>query len=86
MSEMMDKKDNLKALIELIGKNLVDSPDQVAVSEVNSEQTTIIELRVAQSDLGKIIGKQGRTAKALRTLVHGIGSKQKRRAILEILE
>lgn len=84
--DVMDKKDNLKGLVEFIVKHLVDNPDKVNVSVVNGEQATIIELKVAQIDLGKVIGKQGRTAKALRTLVHGIATKQKKRAILEILE
>lgn len=84
--DMLDKKDSLKDLVEFVVKHLVDNPDDVNVSVVNGEQATIIELKVAQVDLGKVIGKQGRTAKALRTLVHGIATKQKKRAILEILE
>lgn len=84
--DSMEKKDSLKALVEFVVKHLVDNPDKVNVSVINGEQATIIELKVAQSDLGKVIGKQGRTAKALRTLVHGIATKQKKRAILEILE
>ncbi len=84
--DMMEKKDSLKALVEFVVKHLVDNPDKVSVSVINGEQATIIELKVAQVDLGKVIGKQGRTAKALRTLVHGIATKQKKRAILEILE
>jgi predicted RNA-binding protein YlqC (UPF0109 family) len=84
--DLSEKKDNLRDLIEFVVKHLVDTPDQVFVSVINGEQATVIELKVAQSDLGKVIGKQGRTAKALRTLVHGIATKQKKRAILEILE
>ncbi len=84
--ENADKKECLKNLVEFIVKNLVDYPEQVNVSLINGEQATIIELKVSQSDLGKVIGKQGRTAKALRTLVHAIATKQKKRAILEILE
>ena len=59
----------MKALIEYIAKALVDSPDDVEVSEVEGKQTSILELRVAKDDLGKVIGKQGRTAKAMRTLL-----------------
>ena len=83
---MLEKKDNLKELVDFVVKHLVDNPDKVNVSVVNGEQATIIELKVAQADLGKVIGKQGRTAKALRTLIHGIATKQRKRAILEILE
>ena len=61
----------MKELLELIAKALVDNPDDVSVSEVGGEQTTILELRVAQEDLGKVIGKQGRTARAIRTLQAG---------------
>jgi len=84
--DMLEKKDNLKELVDFVVKHLVDNPDKVNVSVVNGEQATIIELKVAQADLGKVIGKQGRTAKALRTLIHGIATKQRKRAILEILE
>ena len=73
-------------LIEMIAKALVDSPDEVVVSEVEGEQTTVLELRVAQSDLGKVIGKQGRTARAIRTLLGAAGMKLRKRFVLEILE
>lgn len=76
----------MKELIAYIAKALVDRPDQVEVREVEDEQTSVIELRVAQEDLGKVIGKQGRTARALRTLLGVASSKLRRRAVLEILE
>jgi len=70
----------------MIAKALVDNPEQVNVREVIGEQTTVLELRVAQSDLGKIIGKQGRTARAIRTLLGAAGMKLRKRFVLEILE
>ncbi|MDA2934662.1 KH domain-containing protein [Acidobacteria bacterium AH-259-D05] len=76
----------MKELIEMIAKALVDSPDEVVVSEIIGEQTTVLELRVAQSDLGKVIGKQGRTARAIRTLLGASGMKLRKRFVLEILE
>jgi uncharacterized protein len=76
----------MKELIEMIAKALVDNPEQVNVREVVGEQTTVLELRVAQSDLGKIIGKQGRTARAIRTLLGAAGMKLRKRFVLEILE
>jgi uncharacterized protein len=76
----------MKQLIEDIAKALVDSPDQVSVSEVQGEQVTVLELRVAPSDLGKVIGKQGRTARSIRTLLGAAGMKLNRRFTLEILE
>jgi len=76
----------LKGLVEMIAKALVDSPDQVSVSEVVGEQTTVLELKVAQLDLGKVIGKQGRTARAIRTLLGAAGMKLRKRFVLEILE
>lgn len=77
---------NLKALIEEIARTLVDYPDDVQVTEVQGEQTTVLELRVASEDLGKVIGKQGRTARAMRTLLAAAGTKNQMRAVLEILE
>jgi predicted RNA-binding protein YlqC (UPF0109 family) len=77
---------NLKTLIEEIARSLVDSPDDVQVTEVQGEQTTVLELRVAGDDLGKVIGKQGRTARAMRTLLAAAGTKHQKRAVLEILE
>ncbi|MDA2927628.1 KH domain-containing protein [Acidobacteria bacterium AH-259-G07] len=76
----------MKELIEMIAKALVDNPDEVSVAEVAGEQTTVLELRVAQSDLGKVIGKQGRTARAIRTLLGASGMKLRKRFVLEILE
>ena len=76
----------MKELLEAIAKSLVDHPDQVVVNENPGEQTTILELRVAHEDLGKIIGKQGRTARAIRTILGASGMKLRRRFFLEILE
>jgi hypothetical protein len=76
----------LRDLIEFIAKSLVDNPDQVQVKEVEGEQTSVIELRVAKEDLGKVIGKQGRTARAMRTILGAASTKAKKRAVLEILE
>jgi predicted RNA-binding protein YlqC (UPF0109 family) len=76
----------MKQLIEDIAKALVDLPDQVSVKEVQGEQVTVLELRVATSDLGKVIGKQGRTARSIRTLLGAAGMKLNRRFTLEILE
>ena len=76
----------MKDLVEFIVKALVDHPSQVTVSEVEGEKTTVIELRVAQEDLGKVIGRQGRTARAIRTLLTASATKIKKRAVLEILE
>jgi predicted RNA-binding protein YlqC (UPF0109 family) len=76
----------MKELIELIARSLVDHPDEVKVSEVEGAQTTVLELRVAEGDLGKVIGKQGRTARAIRTILSASGTKQKKRFVLEILE
>jgi predicted RNA-binding protein YlqC (UPF0109 family) len=78
--------DDLKALIELMAKALVDKPDAVSVRETDGEKTTIIELRVAQEDLGKVIGKQGRTARSMRTILNAVGTKLGKRCVLEILE
>jgi predicted RNA-binding protein YlqC (UPF0109 family) len=76
----------LKELIEMIAKALVDYPDQVEVSELEGEQTSVIELRVAKEDLGKVIGKQGRTARAMRTILSAASTKIRKRAVLEIIE
>ena len=76
----------LKDLITYIASSLVDKPDQVQVTEVEGEQTTVLELRVAKEDLGKVIGRQGRTAKAMRTILGAASSKVKKRSVLEILE
>ena len=76
----------MKELVEMVAKALVDSPDEVNVTEIEGEQTTVVELRVAQSDLGKVIGKQGRTAQAVRTILGAAGMKVRKRFVLEILE
>ncbi len=76
----------MKELVEMIAKALVDNPDEVNVTEVEGEQTTVLELRVAQVDLGKVIGRQGRTARAMRTLLGASGMKLHKRFVLEILE
>lgn len=76
----------MKQLVEYIAKALVDNPDQVAVNEVAGEQTSVLELKVANEDLGKVIGKQGRTAKAIRTILQAASTKTGKRTVLEILE
>jgi predicted RNA-binding protein YlqC (UPF0109 family) len=77
---------SLKDLIEFIAKALVDNPEEVEVAEVAGEQTIVLELRVAKDDLGKVIGKQGRTVKAMRAILNAASSKVRKRADLEILE
>ena len=76
----------LKELVEYLAKSLVDKPEEVQVTEVGGEQTIVYELRVAKEDLGKVIGKQGRTARAIRTILGTASAKLKKRAVLEILE
>lgn len=76
----------MKELVENIARALVDQPDEVSVTLIEGQQTTVLELQVAQEDLGKVIGKQGRTARAMRTLLGAAGSKEKQRYVLEILE
>jgi predicted RNA-binding protein YlqC (UPF0109 family) len=76
----------LKTLIELVSKALVDMPEHVEVNEIEGEQTTVIELKVDKSDLGKVIGKQGRTARALRTILNAASTKLRKRSVLEIIE
>ena len=76
----------LKELVDYIAKSLVDRPDEVQVTEVGGEQTIVYELRVAKEDLGKVIGKQGRTARAMRTILGAASTKLKKRSVLEILE
>ena len=77
---------SMQELIVIIAKALVDSPDDVVVNVVEGEQTTVLELRVAPSDLGKVIGKQGRTPRAVRTILGAAGMKLRKRFVLEILE
>jgi predicted RNA-binding protein YlqC (UPF0109 family) len=76
----------MKELVELIAGALVDHPDDVRVKEIEGSQATLLELRVADGDLGKVIGKQGRTARAIRTILNASGTKLKKRFVLEILE
>jgi len=76
----------MKALIETMAKALVDKPEEVSVKEVDGEKTTVFELRVAANDLGKVIGKQGKTARAMRTILSAAGTKLGKRCVLEILE
>ncbi|NCO68503.1 MAG: KH domain-containing protein [Nitrospirae bacterium] len=76
----------MKALIEIMAKSLVDKPEEVAVAEVGGEKTVIFELRVATSDIGKVIGKQGNTARAMRTILSAVGAKLEKRCVLEILD
>jgi predicted RNA-binding protein YlqC (UPF0109 family) len=78
--------DTLNELVTFIARSLVDSPEKVEVREVAGEQTAVLELKVAQEDLGKIIGKQGKTAKAIRTILGAAAAKMRKRAVLEILE
>lgn len=77
---------SLKGVVETIAKALVDNPGEVNVSEIDEDGATVLELRVASEDLGKVIGKQGRTARAMRTLLRAAGMKSRRRFVLEILE
>jgi predicted RNA-binding protein YlqC (UPF0109 family) len=76
----------MKNLINDIARALVDNPDQVSVAEVEGHQTLVLELKVANSDLGKVIGKHGRTAKAMRTILSAVSGKVKKRVVLEIVE
>lgn len=76
----------MRELVEYIAKALVDDMDNVSVTEVEGERVTVLELRVAPTDLGKVIGKQGRTARAMRTILNANATKLKKRAVLEIIE
>ncbi|MBW1971143.1 MAG: KH domain-containing protein [Deltaproteobacteria bacterium] len=76
----------MKDLIKCIALALVDHPEQVSVSEIEGTQTTVLELKVAKEDMGKIIGKQGRTARAIRTILSAASGKTKKRTVLEIIE
>ena len=82
----MSESSELKELILYVSKALVDMPEAVDVNEIIGEQTTVIELKVDKSDLGKVIGKQGRTARALRTILNAASTKLKKRSVLEIIE
>ncbi len=76
----------MRELIEYIAKALVDNPDAVHVSEIEGERTSVIELKVAKEDLGKVIGKHGRTAQAMRTILNAAATKLRKRAVLELIE
>jgi predicted RNA-binding protein YlqC (UPF0109 family) len=76
----------MKELIDYIARALVDHPEQVTVSEIEGSQTSVLELKVAKEDLGKVIGKQGRTARAMRTILSAASAKSKKRSVLEIIE
>ena len=75
----------MKELVEVIAKSLVDYPDQVVVTETENEKAIVLELRVAQSDMGKVIGKQGRIAKAIRTMAKAAATRENRRVMVEIV-
>jgi hypothetical protein len=76
----------MKELVTYMARALVDKPELVSVSEIEGEQTSVIELKVAKEDLGKVIGKQGRTARAMRTILSAASTKVRKRSVLEILE
>lgn len=76
----------MKELVEVIAKSLVDYQDQVVVTETENEKAIVLELRVAQSDMGKVIGKQGRIAKAIRSVVKAAASKEEKKVIVEIMQ
>ena len=76
----------MKELVEVIAKSLVDYPDQVVVTETENEKAIVLELRVEQSDMGKVIGKQGRIAKAIRSVVKAAASKEEKKVIVEIMQ
>jgi predicted RNA-binding protein YlqC (UPF0109 family) len=76
----------MKELVQYIVRAIVDYPDEVSVSEIEGGQTTVLELKVAKSDLGKVIGKQGRNAQAIRTILSAVSAKIKKRVVLEIVE
>jgi predicted RNA-binding protein YlqC (UPF0109 family) len=77
---------SLRVLVEFMAKSLVDQPEQVEVNEIVGEQTTVVELKVAKEDLGKVIGKQGRTARSMRTILNAASTKLHKRSVLEIVE
>ena len=83
---MTEQGGDMRALVEQIAKSLVDEPDKVSVQAIDGEQVTVLELRVAPDDLGKVIGKQGRTARSIRTILGAAGMKLHKRYTLEILE
>ncbi len=77
---------NLRDLVEFMAKALVDKPEEVEVNEIVGEQTTVVELKVSKEDLGKVIGKQGRTARSMRTILNAASTKLHKRSVLEIVE
>jgi predicted RNA-binding protein YlqC (UPF0109 family) len=83
---MSETSNPMKELVTFIARSLVDNPDAVEVHEVDSDHSCVLELKVAREDLGKVIGKQGRTARAMRTLLSAASTKQHKRAVLEIVE
>lgn len=82
----MNEVDPMKELVEVIAKSLVDCPDEVVVTQTENEKSIVLELRVAQSDMGKVIGKQGRIAKAIRSVVKAAASKEEKKVIVEIMQ
>ncbi|MEK6555669.1 MAG: KH domain-containing protein [Bdellovibrionota bacterium] len=82
----MNNFESLKDLVEFMAKALVDFPDKVEVNEIVGEQTTVVELKVSKEDLGKVIGKQGRTARSMRTILNAASTKLHKRSVLEIVE
>jgi hypothetical protein len=76
----------IKELVQYIAQAMVDNPGEVLVSEIEGNQTTVLELKVAKNDLGKVIGKQGRNAQAIRTILSAVSAKTKKRVVLEIVE
>ena len=76
----------MKELVEVIAKSLVEHPDEVVVTETENEKTILVELRVAPSDMGKVIGKQGRIAKAIRSVVKAASSKEEKKVVVELLQ
>lgn len=85
-SEVRSMGSGLKEIVEFMVRSLVDHPEQVDVKEVVGEQTTVVELKVAKQDLGKVIGKQGKTARAMRTILTAASAKMNKRSVLEIVE
>jgi len=85
-TDMSGNSGTMRELIAHIAKALADNPDEVQVNEVEGEQTSVIELKVAKGDLGKVIGKQGRTARAMRIILSAASTKLRKRALLEIIE
>lgn len=85
VKEQTNEIGSMKALVEYIVKALVDRPDQILIAERSGRNTTIIELAVAKEDIGKVIGKEGRTINAIRTILNAAGASQKKRVVLEVM-